>query len=598
LDIRGFETAVSMQQSLGGRVLGSTLSDSGQNGINAHWSTAAVIEQNTITNSGRDAIAGFLATGGPAADRMIVRDNVVTNSGVRNGSAVHALPLRSYAAIRAGTNAVVSGNEVRQSGYIGIWPAANGTVDRNYVVNACLVLNDCGSIYMNLPNAAARITNNIVMDPVGNLDGVPLEHFTMAQGIYLDDFSSNVYVTGNTIARADHGLHLHNGTANVVEGNSLYGNRRTQLWMQEDTSKLRAGGDVWQNRVAGNRIFPASAAASIRHDTLFASTSAFSSYAGNRYSALMSPLIATEAWAGGSAAYTLAEWQAAKTASGVPRNLDVGATQVTGAGYTPFRIAGTNLVPNGSFTSGAVGWTKWNATAPFGTAVLQSCPQGTCLQYVAGGSIGLLSSPNFSLVKDQWYRVAFDAKVGVESQGIAVAVRRGGGGTNGYELLTDAPANFTGSSAWKRYTFAFKATKSVNAADPVTLDLGARIDFESIQPGTTITVGNVQLHPLGSTTMQTQILVNPTAAAKSMDCPDRATNPDLCAQYVRFSDGAIAYWPQSIAPYGSEIFFSRDPALVDSDGDGIADSQDACPGTAAGAMTNARGCSFAQSPAG
>jgi len=50
--------------------------------------------------------------------------------------------------------------------------------------------------------------------------------------------------------------------------------------------------------------------------------------------------------------------------------------------------------------------------------------------------------------------------------------------------------------------------------------------------------------------------------------------------------------------HGSEIIFSRDPTLVDHDGDGIADSQDACPGTAAGAMTNARGCSYEQSPAG
>jgi len=599
LHVRSFETGIRMQRTLGARVRNSTITDSGQNGIDAHASIAATIEWNAITNSGRDAISGFEATGGPAADRMTVRGNAIVNSGVRDGAAGNALPVRTYAAVRAGTNALVTANEVRNSAFIAIWTANNSTVEKNFVIKPCLVMNDCGSIYVARQNTAmARIFNNIVMDPVGNLDGAPRDHFTMAQGIYLDDLSSNVQVVGNTVVRADNGVHVHNGSANVIQGNSLYANRRFQLWMQEDSATVRANGDIWNNNVAHNLMFPTSANSSVRHETSRIDTSDFSAYSGNRYSTLLSPRIVDESWAGGSAAYTLTEWQAARKADGSLRNLDAGASQISGAGYTVFRVAGSNLVPNGSFTAGGTGWTTWNASAPHGVGRLEPCPQGACLHYLAGSTISLLSSPNFSLVKDRWYRVSFDAKVAIQGQGITAAIRRGGGGDNGYEPLATSPAVFTGSTAWKRYAFIFKATESVNANDPATRDLGARIDFERIPPGSSITVGNVQLYPLGESTMQTRILVNPTAATRSMDCPDREHDPDLCARFARFSDGGPVYWPQLVGAHGSEIIFSRDPTLVDHDGDGIADSQDACPGTAAGAMTNARGCSYEQSPAG
>jgi len=131
----------------------------------------------------------------------------------------------------------------------------------------------------------------------------------------------------------------------------------------------------------------------------------------------------------------------------------------------------------------------------------------------------------------------------------------------------------------------------------VTLDNGARIDFEGIQPGQSIYIANLEMVPLApvETTLRTRILFNSSDASVNQDCPDQDTDAALCDQFVRFSDGVQASWPMSLPPRGSEIVYSRDNSLTDADGDGIPDSQDICPATAAGVSVNAQGCSFAQS---
>jgi hypothetical protein len=153
----------------------------------------------------------------------------------------------------------------------------------------------------------------------------------------------------------------------------------------------------------------------------------------------------------------------------------------------------------------------------------------------------------------------------------------------------------TGSTSWQRYSFAFKATKTVNAGDPVTGDSGARVDFNSISPGQNISVANLEIVPLSSAdaTVRSNILINPTGATLDLDCPDGNGAP-TCSQYVRFSDNQSVSWPYAVPPHGSEIVYTRDSSLVDGDGDGIPDSQDSCSGTLALKAVNGSGCALGQ----
>ena len=111
--------------------------------------------------------------------------------------------------------------------------------------------------------------------------------------------------------------------------------------------------------------------------------------------------------------------------------------------------------------------------------------------------------------------------------------------------------------------------------------------------GEEITVANVEMAPLQPIgTLRTALLSNPTASEIEASCPDEDVTPETCSQYVAFASGAAIAWPHQLAPYSSEIVYSRAGMLVDSDGDDIADIQDQCPLTPRNSITNSLGCPF------
>ena len=57
-------------------------------------------------------------------------------------------------------------------------------------------------------------------------------------------------------------------------------------------------------------------------------------------------------------------------------------------------------------------------------------------------AIESIASP--SLTNDQWYRMSVDIATGVDNQRVSFVVRRNGGGTNGYEGISNTYASFVG----------------------------------------------------------------------------------------------------------------------------------------------------------
>jgi hypothetical protein len=140
----------------------------------------------------------------------------------------------------------------------------------------------------------------------------------------------------------------------------------------------------------------------------------------------------------------------------------------------------------------------------------------------------------------------------------------------------------------------------VNAADVITGDLGARLDFTGIAAGDTLQVANVEMVAMNSVDaggLVTAILTNPDPKAGAQrDCPERATNPTLCALYVRASDSAPMTWPYFLPALGKEIIYTQNRALLDTDRDGIPNSQDRCPASPAGQAVRSDGCAMGQTP--
>lgn len=573
------------------------VSDTSAEGLDVRESQFCIVRNSVLRRTGLDAISGAI-DGSGYAKGLQVRDSQVFDSGVqRIAGSVVSLPSPSWGAVNPGEDAVVTGNSVEGTAFIGIRSHGTSTIQDNFIGETCLTLNDCGGVVANYSGSGSVISGNLIENVIGSLDGTTFAE-THAIGIYLDDFADGTAVSDNTVVNGDYGIQIHNAHNNLLSGNTLFGNRRTQLWLQEQSQVVRPPGDIYGNRVEGNTFFPTNGSASVLQESELRRPTDFASYRLNSYSGLLSPVIVSEIWPGGSQGYTLSQWQTA-IPGGLHSASDVDGRVVSALGYASFRVTGSNIVPNGNTIQGKTGWTSWNQTAPLAQLVAESCSGVPCLRFVAGASESLLSTPNFSTTKDQWYRVSFDAKTGLPGQSISVLVRRGGGGTAGYEPLTSATQLFTGNTQITRYSYVFKAVATVVAGNPVTRELGARIDFVRVQPNQTLWVTNVEMIPLSpiEVGLSTALLRNTdTNVNVDVGCPDAATAPSRCGHYIRFANGSPVVWPVRLPPLGKDIVYTRDQSLLDSDADGIADSQDRCPSTPAGTSVQSNGCAIGQVP--
>ena len=591
LRLTGCRTGVRASAAVAVVLRSMQLADIGGNGIFAPGSRNLQVLGNRIERVGEHALLAMDAALGVATN-MVVSDNTIVDSGVirLSGRVVNA-PVVALGAIVAGEYSSVLNNSINGAAYHGIRAFGTGLVKGNLVDAACLVLDDCAGIYAFGTGQGSRIESNVVRNIAGAMEGKPLGSTPQAQGIFLDDHVSGVTVIRNTIADAETGVFLHNAFGNTVQANILYGNRKHQLWMLEDSKSINPAGDVYGNVIVDNLFFPTSPSAAVGQQSLIKDTASFATFDRNRYSALISSRIVSEDWPTGSGSFQFPAWQRATTPTGAARLPDLNGSVVNPVGFASFRVLGGNMLRNGPMT--VDGWTPWNDRLPLATLNVTPCDVQSCLAVTAGASVSLAASPPFSVIAGNWYRVSFDLRSLVAGQPVSVMVRRGGGGVNGYESLMGSAEMVTGQPALQRFSFAFKSSKTINAADALTRDIGARLYFDRIAPGNVITLANVEVVPVSAAdaTTQTRLFSNASAVATSVVCPDVASSSARCSQYRDFASGAGVLWPIYIAPKSSVVVYTRDTSLVDSDGDGIADEQDQCLATPAGSAVNASGCS-------
>ena len=552
-------------------------------GVDADGCQTCAVKQSTIAKTGVD---GIKAVGG-ATTGFTVSDNVITETGASTGSdGWRRLPRPSVAAIIVGPNAQITRNKVLDAASNGIILGTNSTAADNHVARTCMSFNDCAGIYLNYKGNDSSITRNLVESVLGNVAGLPDYWENHAVGIYLDDGATNALVTDNTVTNAEYGIQLHNANSSTLSQNRIIGNRRYQLWLQEQTARVRAKGDIFGNKIESNLIVPAAGGPNVFMESEIGDTEDFATFSNNHYSALFSSRLIGERWSTGSASYNLDEWQV--------KAQDINGKVTQPTGYASFLSSGTNIVPNGNLINSWTGWTKWNPAAPYARFDLLTCSFGPCLQFTAGGSASLMSSPNFSVTGGQWYRVTFDAATSQEGQPIYALVRRGGGGSTGYEPLVPVAETFPGSTTWRRYSFLFQATKTVTANGPLTRELGARIDFDRVQPGTSIRVANLEIVAVNPTKAALKIrpLVNPDDSDADVQCPASDAAADLCDKFIYLKDNSAVSWPANLGPRSGEAIYTRDTSLSDTDGDGVANIEDACPTTPPKVGVNARGCGF------
>jgi parallel beta-helix repeat protein len=596
LAVRRVGTGVQMRQTKGVQVRNTVFEDVADIGADAAGSTRATLAGNSFARTGADAITGQGSDVGYASG-MTVQNNVIRDSGVlMQGEAVLSLPRRTYGAIFSGPGSVVSGNSIVNAGYIGIQVLAGSVVEDNLVYGACSVIDDCGGIYTGGAENNSQIRRNTVVHSRGAVSGKPAgQRDTQAQGIYLDDLTTGVVVEDNTVVDTDNGVLLHVAARNTVRNNRLYGNRTSQIWMQETPTTATPGGQLTDNLIAGNLVAAvAPRSVGLLLQSSYASTAAFGSFDGNRYYDRAAPTVALVSTPAGSRGYTLAQWrQSSLAGSSMP--VDGHGTGVS-ADYAAYATLGGNLVGNSALLTDSAGWSIWNETAPRGQLFREACAAGICLRYVAGGSPGVISSPNFSVQQGRWYRLTLDLATEQDNQDVPLVVRRGGGGGNGYESVSDRDLALTAGHIRGRYSVSFQATKTVIAGDPATGDLGARVDIDGIVAGRSVSLANLEVVAItpDAAAQTSAALVNAGTSPAAQPCPYQASQPALCGKLFNLSDSRPVAWPLNVPAHGAVILYAQEPSLADSDGDGVSDAQDRCPGTGAGVAVNAGGCSYTQ----
>ncbi len=217
-------------------------------GINAitgtSMSTYLSIENTTINHTNNNAIR----LDGQCTN-VVIKGNTIKNTGLIAGmgqsgdgwgESITSLGYGTYSAIITnGSNMLIEGNKIDSAGYIGIrFHGSSVLIKNNLVSNFCLTKDDGAGIYHykgKTPDVFVdrKILNNIVLNGIGTGEGTDYPDSRFAEGIYLDDNTSNVEISGNTVANCIKGIYLHYAHEIQLSSNTLY-NNKVQLHMLED----------------------------------------------------------------------------------------------------------------------------------------------------------------------------------------------------------------------------------------------------------------------------------------------------------------------------------------------------------------------------
>jgi parallel beta-helix repeat protein len=157
-------------------------------------------------------------------------------------------------------NNLIQFNTIDSCGYVGIRvDGHDNTIINNVISNCMLTLNDGAGIYCFARQTGVTfkntIQNNIVINIIGDNTGTP-GNSLIAKGIYLDNYSHENMVEGNTIINArSAGILVNDGSnRNKILNNNLFGNNAGISF-----AEWRSVGQNYGNEVKGNSVICAKA---------------------------------------------------------------------------------------------------------------------------------------------------------------------------------------------------------------------------------------------------------------------------------------------------------------------------------------------------
>ncbi|MES2569833.1 MAG: right-handed parallel beta-helix repeat-containing protein, partial [Verrucomicrobiota bacterium] len=297
-----------------------------------------------------------------ANDHALITGNTISNIGMLAGMGgdgnVSMTGIEVDMQAGNGTYNTIQNNTLTNIGYVGIhFLGAYNVVQNNFVDHFSQTLSDASGIgtWNFITGVMGRkILNNIVLNGYGPSEGTYNSVPGGANGIYNDDLSGNVEISGNTCANNNGaGVFLHNA-ADIQVTNNLFYNNQVSVILARD-----GGGNGFDNirriQMTGNSLVAKTAdqlhlqANGINNDThLF--------FSNNDWNYFVSPFeedgkISVAPNGSERAILNLANWTASATDGSHTNEPHSKGSPVRIPPYSVSAVIGNNLVSNGSFTS-------------------------------------------------------------------------------------------------------------------------------------------------------------------------------------------------------------------------------------------------------
>jgi parallel beta-helix repeat protein len=328
-------------------------------------------ESNEIKHTNNNVL-GFLNP----LKNSIIKNNTLKNTGVFPGMGMNGTGSRTGMLLVC-NNTLIENNSIDSTGYAPILFYGDSiTVKNNFIDTYAFVLDDGGGIYtwngcsnnvstiywvsIGTMKTYRKIINNIVLNGIGAAEGTNDLNRKGAEGIYLDDNSTGVEVSGNTVANcAGGGVLIHNSYNNTLRNNTSF-NNGTQLLFYGDPDINSCKDTIRNNAIKNNILFSklsfqevmrlnADPISKIHRYGTFDTNYYCRPFNENNIINVITPT--------SSVNQNLSQWKTAYPGQDINSNI----TPLQFPLYSINNLIGSNLVSNGTYNSNTSGFSAWSA---------------------------------------------------------------------------------------------------------------------------------------------------------------------------------------------------------------------------------------------
>ena len=234
-------------------ISGIDVTNAGEDGVLIQGSGNTVLMENSLIEDANNN--GFAMS---VYQNFTFRGNSIRRIGLLPGRGKSGDGTYTGFQSASNANTLIENNVIDQIGYNAVNFANNTTIQRNRVSNFCVTKSDGGGLYVWNGNhqtmSGVRLLNNIVFNGIGTAEGTPGGSYSGANGIYLDDCTNNVEVTGNSVFNCKGlGIFLHGSSAVQVKNNTSFNNGEAQLSMTSIANSCSPNNNVVQNNILVSR---------------------------------------------------------------------------------------------------------------------------------------------------------------------------------------------------------------------------------------------------------------------------------------------------------------------------------------------------------